>query len=291
MIDLYSLDEALDYLNGTNCCTIENLLEAINIESNQFDKFVKNIETLDEVTYIEESVGEKVKGIFKKILEALDNLIEMIAKAIRFIGGKAKEIINKLRKKTNNSNLKDVEIDGTYKTFKLAISGDSGNIPLISNTKPASAISFDNIIDNMEEKMLKITDIAKNNKDNDESLKKIRDIAPSFQTYILEESEPIKITSAKEAIAYSEEIFNILKHNNEYINKVAKNEQINIKKIKFDGEKDNWKDYPVITEIGRYKQKYITFLNNLFKLNIQMEEELVKTENDIEQQLRKMREK
>jgi hypothetical protein len=73
MIDLYSLDEALDYLNGTNCCTIDIALESM----------IDEIENFDIMT-------EGLKEIGANIKEAIRRLILKVKQVITKLKGKIK---------------------------------------------------------------------------------------------------------------------------------------------------------------------------------------------------------
>jgi hypothetical protein len=73
MSDLYALDEALDYLNGTNCCTIDIALESM----------IDEIENFDIMT-------EGLKEIGANIKEAIRRLILKVKQVITKLKGKIK---------------------------------------------------------------------------------------------------------------------------------------------------------------------------------------------------------
>jgi hypothetical protein len=104
MIDLYSLDEALDYLNGTNCCTIDNLCETVNMEIDNFNRLVSESEVINEKFDIKAMVKaaiEKIKTLAKtfveKVVGGLKKLISTIKKKINAAALKAK--VSKLKEK------------------------------------------------------------------------------------------------------------------------------------------------------------------------------------------------
>jgi hypothetical protein len=73
MSDLYALDEALDYLNGTNCCTVDIALESM----------IDEIENFDIMT-------EGLKEIGANIKEAIRRLILKVKQVITKLKGKIK---------------------------------------------------------------------------------------------------------------------------------------------------------------------------------------------------------
>jgi hypothetical protein len=92
MSDLYALDEALDYLNGTNYCTVENVMEVCNLELANFNYLVESFD-ISCIMEEEESKEDttKEKNIIAKLIELFKKLVEKVVKLFKAAGKNIRE--------------------------------------------------------------------------------------------------------------------------------------------------------------------------------------------------------
>jgi hypothetical protein len=261
MSDLYALDEALDYLNGTNYCTVENVMEVCNLELANFNYLVESFdiscimeeEESKEDTTKEKNIIAKLIGLFKKLVEKVVKLFKAAGKKIRELAGKIK----------NRGKKEKVNVE--FKLYKLETNFPSGGVSNIAVGATAIPMKSDPI--GLISKQIKKADhIIHDKNDNEDKMARAKSVLNIPTVKIVEDGFE-SFDDAAEAAKYIEDNMKIIDENASAIEAAGKEREQILKNTRGLNKE-------LIMLVGKISSAYIKFLDGCISANAIMQNEL-----------------